>query len=79
LSLPGSYGMSESQIRSFLQRELLQSSSTSSFYWESDELEDAVQLVIEAVTRLMVANNARLAADIKGNVLKDAKLPPGFL
>jgi hypothetical protein len=69
--------MSETQIRDFLQRELLQSASTSSFYWESEELEDAVEMVIDAVARLVVSNNAKLSRDIKQNVLEDAKVPPG--
>lgn len=33
-------------------------------------------MVIEAVARLIVSNNAKLSGDIKQNVLQDAKLPP---
>ncbi len=69
------YGLSETQIRDYLQRELFQSSSTSSFYWESEELEDAVEMVIEAIVSLIVANNRQLTQDIKQHVLEDAKAP----
>ena len=71
--------MNERQIRDFLRRELFQGASTSSFYWESEELEDAVELIIDALASLVVANNAKLSQDIKQNVLDDAKLPPGRL
>jgi hypothetical protein len=54
---------------------LFQSASTSSFYWESEELEDAVEMIIEAVVRLIVSNNAKVTRDIKQHVLEDAKVP----
>lgn len=69
------YGMSETQVRDFLEQELFQSESTSSFYWESEELEDAVEMIVEAVTRLIVANNAKITRDVKQHVLEDAKTP----
>lgn len=66
------YGMGESQAREYLERELGKNASTTSFYWESEELEEALDLIIEAVSQLIAANNAALTQQIRGNILKDA-------
>ncbi len=73
----GAYGMDEEGVRRFLERELGKSAATSSFYWESDELEEVLDLLVDAVARLIAANNRALTESIKRNVLRDAKVPPG--
>lgn len=55
-------GMTEQQAREFLLREVAKQES-SMFYWENEEVEDALDLVIDAVAKLIVANNAKLDAD----------------
>jgi hypothetical protein len=58
------YGFSESEARAFLRKEIAQAAASTSFYWESDELEDVLDLVIDAVAKLLSANNARLERDL---------------
>lgn len=54
--------MTEQQAREFLARELAKQESAT-FYWESEELEEALDLMVDAVAKLVAANNAKLDAD----------------
>jgi hypothetical protein len=58
------YGFSESQARAYLRNEIESVAATTSFYWESDELEDVLDLVTDAVAKLVAANNAQLERDL---------------
>jgi hypothetical protein len=55
--------MSEREARDFLERELGRAAASTSFYWESEELEEVLDLVVDAVAKLIVANNAKVATD----------------
>lgn len=55
-------GMTEQQAREFLERELAKQESAM-FYWENEELEEALEFMIEAVAKLIAANNAKVEAD----------------
>jgi hypothetical protein len=56
------HGMTEQQAREFLLSELAKQES-STFYWESEEVEEALDLIVDAVAKLIAANNAKLDAD----------------
>ena len=58
-------GFSEQEARAFLERELGQHDASTSFYWESDELEEVVDLLVEAVANAIAANNKKVAADLR--------------
>ena len=51
-------GMSDSEARAFLQRELRRSESLR-FYWQSDEVEEAIDLLVDAFAKLVAANNQK--------------------
>lgn len=55
-------GMTEQQAREFLLHEVAKQES-STFYWENDEVEEVLDLIIDAVAKLIAANNAKLDAD----------------
>ena len=73
----GGYGMSEEELRGALARELDKAAGTTSFYWENDELEEVLDLVVESVAKVIAQNNAAFAADMRDNILKDARMPLG--
>jgi hypothetical protein len=54
--------MTEQQAREFLERELAKQESAM-FYWENEELEEALEFMIEAVAKLIAANNAKVETD----------------
>jgi hypothetical protein len=70
------YGFSEQKAREFLERELGRVASSSSFYWESDELEEALDIIVDAVARTIAANNRELTADIQNRALGEMRIPP---
>lgn len=70
------YGFSAKEARAFLERELNRTASSTSFYWESDELEDLLDLVVDAVAKLIEANNASIAHAWQSRGLKDLQIPP---
>jgi hypothetical protein len=61
-------GYSESDARRFLERELGQAASSTSFYWESDELEDLLDMMVDAVAKLIASNNERLLREFVRDV-----------
>jgi hypothetical protein len=60
-----SFGFSESEVRRFIERELRQREASTSFYWESEEAEELLELVVEVVGKLIVANNKKFSDDMK--------------
>jgi len=56
----GAPGFTQEEVREFLERELGKSEATSSFYWESEELEEAIDLITDAVAKAIAANNAKV-------------------
>ena len=65
------HGMTERQAREFLERQLGKHESTTQFYWESDEIEQALDLLVDALAKLIAANNAKIAADTHSEWLRN--------
>jgi hypothetical protein len=59
------FGFSEKQARDFLTRELEKAASSTSFYWESEDVEEALELIVDAVARLIAENNKRYKRDFE--------------
>jgi hypothetical protein len=57
-------GMSESEARAFLWREIKRSDALR-FYWESEEVEEAVEILVSAIAKLIEANNKKHDRDVE--------------
>jgi hypothetical protein len=57
------YGMSEREVREFLEKELGRSEASTSFYWENEETEEVMDLLVDAVAKVIAANNERFKRD----------------
>lgn len=57
------YGFSAHQARQYLAREVGKAAASSSFYWESEDVEEAVEMLVDAFSKLIAENNKRLIAD----------------
>lgn len=60
-------GMSEKDARRFLEAELGRHESRTSFYWQNEETEEALDLMVEAIAKLVAANNHRIVDDMARN------------
>jgi hypothetical protein len=58
-------GLSEAQARAFLERELGRMASPTSFYWESEELEELLDMLVDAIAELIARNNAQLIQELE--------------
>ena len=58
------HGFSEHEARRFLARELQRQSASTSFYWENEEVEEVLDLIVAAVAKLIEANNKKVAQDM---------------
>lgn len=56
-------GFNETEARAFMERELGRAEASTSFYWESDELEEAVDLLLDVVATAIAANNRKVEED----------------
>lgn len=72
------YGFTEAEARRFLEAELRRHAASTSFYWESEETEEVLDLFTEAVAKLIAANNVRMARDWAEKGLGDLRPPPGM-
>jgi hypothetical protein len=57
-------GMAEVELRDFLEKELSQVEHRS-FYWESEESEDIVDLVVDLVAAAIAANNDAITQSLE--------------
>jgi hypothetical protein len=57
------YGFNEQEARRFLTKEIRQQAASTSFYWESEETEEVLDLLVDAVSKLLAANNEKMARD----------------
>jgi hypothetical protein len=73
------YGFTEAEAHRFLEAELRRHAASTSFYWESEETEEVLDLLTEAVAKLIAANNARMARDWAEKGLGDLRRPSGML
>jgi hypothetical protein len=73
------YGFTEAEARRFLEAELRRHAASTSFYWESEETEEVLDLLMEGVAKLIAANNAKMARDWADKGLEDLRPPPGML
>jgi hypothetical protein len=67
------YGLSEAHVRELLERALGRSASSTSFYWESDELEEALDVIVDAIAKVIAANNKAMTDAIKNRGLHDMR------
>lgn len=72
------YGFTEEEARRLLERELRRHAASTSFYWESEETEEVLDLLVEVVAKLIAANNAKIARDWSDRGMQDLKMPPGM-
>jgi hypothetical protein len=72
------YGLTEAEARRFLEAELRRHAASTSFYWESEETEEVLDLLTEVMAKLIAANNAKMARDWADKGLSDLRLPPGM-
>jgi hypothetical protein len=74
------YGFTEAEARAFLEKELRRHAASTSFYWESEEAEEVLDLLTEVVAKLIAANNAKMALDWADKGLSDLRGPmmPGI-
>ncbi len=49
------YGFTEDEARAFLEKELRRHAASTSFYWESEETEEVLDLLTEVVAKLISA------------------------
>jgi hypothetical protein len=69
------YGFTETEARAFLEKELRRHAASTSFYWESEEAEEVLDLLTEVVAKLIAANNAKMARDWADKGLSDLRGP----
>jgi hypothetical protein len=72
------YGFTEAEARAFMEKELRSHAASTSFYWESEEAEEVLDLLTEVVAKLIAANNAKMARDWADKGLGDFA-GPGLL
>jgi hypothetical protein len=75
-----SYGFTEAEARQFLEAELRRHAASTSFYWESEETDEVLDLLTEVMAKLIAANNAKLTRDWSEKGLGDLQDPmmPGI-
>lgn len=71
------YGLTEVEARRFLEAELRRHAASTSFYWESEETEELLDLLVDAMAKLIAANNAKIARDWSDRGMQDL-MPPGM-
>ena len=62
--MPPHAGFDRKQAAAFLDRELGRREGLTSFYWENEETEEVLDVVVDAVARLIEANNRKLLDDL---------------
>jgi hypothetical protein len=67
------YGMSERELREFLEKEIERNAASTTFHWENDETEEVMDLLVDAVVRVMAANNKRIERDWQ-KAIRDAEI-----
>jgi hypothetical protein len=72
------YGFSEDEARRFLEKEVRRRAASTSFYWESEETEEVLDLLVEVVAKLIAANNETMVRDWANKGLGDLRRPPGM-
>jgi hypothetical protein len=72
------YGFTEAQARRFPEAELRRHAASTSFYWESEETQEVLDLLTDVMAKLIAANNAKIARDWSEKGLSNLRLPPGL-
>jgi hypothetical protein len=67
------YGFTEAEARRFLETELRGHAASTSFYWESEETEEVLDLLTEVVAKLIAANNQKVTRDWEQEMNKIAR------
>jgi hypothetical protein len=68
-----SYGMSERELREFLEREIERTLPQRPFIGENDETEEVMDLLVDASVKVLAANNKRIERDWQ-KAFRDAEL-----
>jgi hypothetical protein len=58
------YGFSAEEACKFVNKVVRRHAASTSFYWESEETEEVLDLLAEVVAELIAANNAKIARDL---------------
>lgn len=66
-------GLSETAVRRFIERELEKAAPSTSFYWESDEVEDLLDLLVDIMAKVIEANNKKITRDWDDRLRKAAR------
>ncbi len=73
------YGFTEAEARRFLEAELRRYAASTSFYWESEETQEVLDLLTEVMAKLIAANNVKVARDWADKGLSDlGPMMPGI-
>jgi hypothetical protein len=67
------FGFDEAAARRFIERELEKAAPSTSFYWESEELEDLLDLMADVIVKLIEANNKKVTSDWEREMEKIAR------
>lgn len=67
------YGMSERELREFIESEIERNAASTTFHWENDETEEVMDLLVDAFVKLLAANNKRIEQDWQ-RAFRDAQL-----
>jgi hypothetical protein len=65
------YGFTEAEARRFLEAELRRHAASTSFYWESEETQEVLDLLTEVMAKPIAASNAKIARDWSAKGLGD--------
>jgi hypothetical protein len=57
------YGMSERELREFVEKEIERNAASTTFHWENDETEEVMDLLVDAFVKVLAANNKRIERD----------------
>jgi hypothetical protein len=70
------YGFTGDEAHWFLEKELRRQVASTSFYWESEETEEVLDLLVEVIAKLVEANNAKITYDWANKGAKNLNPPP---
>jgi hypothetical protein len=71
--LIGDLGLSAVAARRLIEAELEKAAPSTSFYWESDEVEDLLDLVVDVLAKIIEANNKQITRDWKEEMRRMAR------
>jgi Asp-tRNA(Asn)/Glu-tRNA(Gln) amidotransferase B subunit len=67
------HGLSEQEARDLIERELERRAASTSFHWETEELDEVLDILTDVIARVIAANNAAISRELRSNL----SVPPG--